>query len=180
MGCGKQPLGTEPADQRHEIAMAAVVLEGHAIVGGTLALDDELPFPPRMKAAENLHEFRVDWNVVFRREGFRTEVFGRRDGITPSSQRNAVQGSLSISLRRRPAIAPRRKILNCSGLLSASSSRALEQRLHVETGAIVRHVNPLDFHPGEGDGIRKLHQVTDPRDDLRSEKRAGSPDGAVR
>ena len=44
---------TAPANQLNKVAMAAVVLEGLAIVGSAVALDDELRFPARMVTAED-------------------------------------------------------------------------------------------------------------------------------
>ena len=68
--------------------------------------------------------------------------------ITPSSKRNAAHGSLSISFRRRPAIAPSRKILNCSGFKLASSALA-KQAIVDFVGATTEQGSPKLVPPEE-------------------------------
>jgi hypothetical protein len=66
---------------------------------------------------------------------------------------------------------PRKEDFELFGLSSGKFlASAFEQRLYVETGAVVRHVNPLDRNAGEWNGIRKLNQVANPGDDLRTEE----------
>jgi hypothetical protein len=79
-------------DQLHEIAVTAIMLIGLAIVRFILRLDHELTMRTRMVSTEDFHEFGVHRDVVFRREGFRAEVFGRLD------VNNSLRALFSVSL----------------------------------------------------------------------------------
>ena len=83
------PCAAKPADQLHEIALAAVVFEWLAIVWRSVALDDEFILSPCMVTTEDFHEFRVNRNVVLRFPALGPEVFSGRnvnDALVPAER----------------------------------------------------------------------------------------------
>jgi len=77
--------------------------------------------------------------------------------IRPFSQRNADHSSLSISLRRSPAIVARRKILNCSG--SSVESSALAFSINLTTSKLERYFmlcRGSKLIPSKGRGLGSL------------------------
>jgi RloB-like protein len=77
--------------------------------------------------------------------------------IRPFSQRNADHSSLSISLRRNPAIVARRKILNCSG--SSVESSALAFSINLTTSKLERYFmlcRGSKLIPSKGRGLGSL------------------------
>ena len=117
--------------------------------GRRVALDDKLAFALRVEAAEKLHEFGIHPDIAFGIVRLRTIELSRFDADYAFIPAERAPGSTSISFRRKPARAPRRRILYSSALKVTSSFRALSQQRHdVEGSPVAWHVYDLDASKG--------------------------------
>lgn len=133
MASVKRRFGTEPADQLHEIAVTAVVLEWLAIVRRGLALDNEFALPARIKASEDLHEFGINRNVIFRLPALGPKIFGRLDVDHVLIEAERSPWELVDLVPAKASHRAQQKDFELFGLQAGQlCSRAFQKDLHVE------------------------------------------------
>ena len=134
-----------------------------------------------MVAAENFQEFRIHPDVTLRLARF--WAIDTRWSRCGSRLRSIGTRSRAAYRFRCDAGRPRaeKEDLELFGLVGGKLlSRAFEKVHHVEAGAVVGHVHPLDFHAAEGDRFGDFDEVTDPGNGFGAEEGAARPMAARR